>query len=619
MSKTLHVNIPLALLATLLLWGSAAPGSPVADAAMRDDEARVQALLRDGADVNAAQGDGMTALHWAAENGNDALARTLVVAGARVDVVTRLGDYTPLHIAARKGDAAVARVLLEAGAEPSVRTSPAGVRPLHYAAASGSVEAVQALLDHGAAVDAREARWTQTPLMFAAARGRTAAVKALLDAGADASLTARVMDMDRREQQDRADRERQEEIRRTLAAAREGDLAAEDPAPGRGEERTREPEQAEEPETASAGQREGVPADEAASETPDSALSREEMNDRIRDRVPSSRYSHAQLVGGYGGLAALHLAAREGHLETAMALVGGGADIDQRSEGDRSTPLLIAAINGHFDLAMELFRAGADPSLASDANATPLYTTLNTRWIPKSRHPQPADYMQQEVTYLELMRAFLDAGVDPNVRLSKQLWFTTYGDDYLRVDRMGATPFWRAAYALDLEAMKLLVSYGADATIPTMKTAGRRRGYQPETEGPDPSGLPPVPVGGPGAYPIHAASGIGYGEGYAANIHRVVPDGWLPAVRYLVEELGADVNARDHNGYTALHHAAARGDNELILYLVEQGADVTVVSRRGQTTVDMANGPVQRISPFPDTIELLESLGAKNNHNCVSC
>ena len=90
-------------------------------------------------------------------------------------------------------------------------------------------------------------------------------------------------------------------------------------------------------------------------------------------------------------------------------------------------------------------------------------------------------------------------------------------------------------------------------------------------------------------------------------------------MKYLVEELGADLNARDLNGYSALHHAAARGDNELILYLSDRGADVTVVSRRGQTTADMANGPVQRIQPFPETVALLERLGSKNNHNCVSC
>ncbi|MBI2614604.1 MAG: ankyrin repeat domain-containing protein [Gemmatimonadetes bacterium] len=90
-------------------------------------------------------------------------------------------------------------------------------------------------------------------------------------------------------------------------------------------------------------------------------------------------------------------------------------------------------------------------------------------------------------------------------------------------------------------------------------------------------------------------------------------------MRYLVEELGVEVNVRDHEGYTAVHHAAARGDNEMITYLVSRDADVTLVSRRGQTTVDMANGPQQRVQPFPATIALLEDLGAKNNHKCQSC
>ena len=70
-------------------------------------------------------------------------------------------------------------------------------------------------------------------------------------------------------------------------------------------------------------------------------------------------------------------------------------------------------------------------------------------------------------------------------------------------------------------------------------------------------------------HPIHAASGVGYGEGYAANVHRHVPNGWLPAVKYLVEQLGADVNARDHNGFSPLHHAAARGDTDVVLFLVD--------------------------------------------------
>jgi len=56
-----------------------------------------------------------------------------------------------------------------------------------------------------------------------------------------------------------------------------------------------------------------------------------------------------------------------------------------------------------------------------------------------------------------------------------------------------------------------------------------------------------------------------------------------------------------------------------VRYLAEKGADVTVVSRRGQTTADMANGPIQRVPPYPRTIELLEKLGSRNNHKCVSC
>ena len=559
----------------------------MAEAAMRGDLGRVRELLERGADPNEAQPDGMSGLHWAAQRGDAAMADLLLDAGASVAAVTRLGSYTPLHLAAEGGYGAVVEQLLEAGADPAARTSTGGATALHLAAGAGSGEAVTALLDAGADPDVRETVWSQTPLMFAAAEGRTAAVRALLRGGADASLTARALDMPARDQEDERDEERRN--------ARLEALAAGSPAPE---------------------DRPAQPGAQAAPSLPATA----ELSEGQRDRVPQP-LSHAQLIGGYGGLTALLLAVRDGHTTTAAALLDGGADIDQKGAGDGTTPLLMALVNGHFDLAMDLLERGADPGLASDAGATPLYAVINTQWIPKSRHPQPAYRLQQRASHLEVVEALLEAGADPNARLEKQLWFTTMGDDYLGVDRMGATPFWRAAYALDVEAMRLLVAHGADPEIPTLKPAERRRrgGRGGGEDGPDPSGLPPIPPGGPGAWPIHAASGIGYGEGYAANIHEHVPDGWLPAVRYLVEELGADVNARDLNGYTAVHHAAARGDNELILYLVEKGADVTLVSRRGQTTVDMANSPTQRISPFPETIALLESLGAKNNHNCTVC
>ncbi len=89
-----------------------------------------------------------------------------------------------------------------------------------------------------------------------------------------------------------------------------------------------------------------------------------------------------------------------------------------------------------------------------------------------------------------------------------------------------------------------------------------------------------APVG-PGVLPIHAAAGVGYGNGFAGNSHRHAPDAWMSVMKYLVEDLHVDVNARDNNGYTALHGAAARGDNEMIVYLVAHGADVKAVSRNG--------------------------------------
>jgi uncharacterized protein len=572
------------LVTTLTLSAATSPEAPVADAAMRGDVAAVRTLLERGGDPDAAQGDGMTALHWAAERGDEEVALLLIEAGAELDPVTRLGAYTPTHLAARGGNTGVLRALLEGGAAPSAATTTGAVTPLHFAASAADPTAALTLLEHSADPNARESRWGQTPLMFAAAAGRGDVVRALLERGADPELRAFVLDMATREAEDRADQQAREDARRN-----------------------------ERPRASARG----------PSLTPPRPIQRGASDDPTSEQRQSLSYSDAELIGGYGGLTALLMAVREGSVEGALALIEAGADIDGASAGDGTTPLVMATINGHFDLALELLARGADPHLANDAGATALYTVINTQWIPKARHPQPTHYMQQQASYLDVMEALLAAGVDPNVRLQKQLWFTSWGGDYLGVDRMGATPFWRAAYALDVEAMKLLVAHGADPGIPTRKPESRRRGRQ--FDGPDlaevqdPSGLPEVPVGGPGVYPIHAAAGVGYGEGFAANIHRHVPGGWMPAMRYLVEELGADVNQRDHNGYNAVHHAAARGDNEVITYLVEKGADVMAVSRRGQTTVDMANGPVQRITPFPATIRLLESMGAVNNNNCVSC
>jgi ankyrin repeat protein len=303
-----------------------------------------------------------------------------------------------------------------------------------------------------------------------------------------------------------------------------------------------------------------------------------------------------------------------------QALIEAGADVNQPSPGDQTTPLLIAIINGRFDLALDLLGKGADPKRASDNGVTPVYAVLNCQWAPKALYPQPRAYEQQQITYLGLINALLDKGADSNARLKRKVWYSGYNTDFSGVDEEGATPFWRAAYASDVDGMKLLVARGADPNISTTRTPGRSRSAEvPPDDAREISTLAPVPVGGPAVTPLQAAAGVGYGDGFAGNSHVFAPGGMLAAVKYLVEEMHMEVNAADQDGNTALHHAAARGDNEMILYLVSKGADVRAVTRTGRTTVDMANGPVQRVSPFPETIALLEKLGAKNNHKCVSC
>lgn len=597
----------------LVPFAGVPPDDSVADAAMRGDLATVRSLLKGGADVNEAQGDGMTAIHWSAYNGDVDMANVLLYAGARANSLTRLGGYTPLHLGSRGGHAEVVKVLLEAGADANAATSTGQATPLHFAAASGNVDAIVSLVEHSADVNVAESQWGHTPLMFAAANNRARAIGALIHLGADPAIAASVIDMRRRQEIDR-EALRDKEARLGLAPGSYNSQSA------------RIPSQAQPAGGQPSGQGAGAPPPSREA-PPDASAAQRSAAKGGQEYFGVTAMSTPEQIGGYGGMTALTLAGRDGNVEAAISLLEGGADVNQGTEGDNTTPLLIATINGEFDLAMMLLERGADPRIGSDSGNTPLFATIHGQWAPMSRFPMPSEHLRQETSYLEMMEALLSAGADVNVRLNYNVWYMELGSGQLGVDWVGATLFLRAAHGTDVEAMKLLVRYGADPDIPTVKTEGRRRGRRggrgvpapSPDDPPDPSGIPPVPVGGPGIYPIHAASGSGHGYGLVGNVHRHHPGGWLRAVRYLVEELGADVNARDSRGDTPLHNAASRGDNELILYLIEKGADVLALNRKGQTTADMANGPTQRIEPFPETIGLLVSLGATNNHNCISC
>jgi uncharacterized protein len=348
-------------------------------------------------------------------------------------------------------------------------------------------------------------------------------------------------------------------------------------------------------------------------------------------------------------------AARQGNFEAVQSLVNNGANLNALS-GDKSTALLLATINGHFDIAKFLVDRGADVNLASMDGAMPLYAVVNTQWARKSFYPQPST-KYEKTPYLELMKVMLEHGADPNVRLTKELWYSEFDFSLETATQIGTTAFWKCAEVGDIGGMRLLVTYGADPNIPSRD----------------------------GVTPLLMASGAGT----HGNDDVMAPPGRFAAVKYLVEELHGDVNAADSpppapasaaaqtnnapaggrsapappaaagapgganpapalgadgagagasapqaaqqqpqqqqggrnrdGGFTALHNAAARGDNALILYLVSKGARVDAVTKNGVTVADMANGPRQRIQPYAETLALLEMLGSKNSHKCVSC
>ncbi len=177
------------VLAVLALGAGNSARPPLAEAAKNGDKDALRALLQKKVDVNAAEGDGTTALHWASYRDELESADLLLRAGAKVNAANDLG-VTPLWTASQNGSSAMVRRLLEAGANPNAALL-AGETPLMVAARSGFPDVVEQLIAKGANVNAHGAR-AQTALMWAVSEKHPAVVKLLLAHGADLNARSEV-------------------------------------------------------------------------------------------------------------------------------------------------------------------------------------------------------------------------------------------------------------------------------------------------------------------------------------------------------------------------------------------------------------------------------------------
>ena len=423
----------------------------------------------------------------AAMRGDREAVRAAVARKADVNA-PQVDGTTALHWAVERDDVELAELLLTSGARANARTRE-GVTPLQLAAINGSARMLGRLIKSGADPNAPLTPAGDTALMLAARTGKTDAIRLLLEAGAD--INAKESWGGTRALMWAVAEGHTETVRLLIAAgadvhARSHYVAA---ANGRGFE----------------------------GRTPSASRTEEKVEEFAS-----------------GWLTPLMFAARDGSMELARILVGAGADVDAMA-GDGKTALALAIFNGNYEVASFLVDSKADVNKADAQRFTPLF------WAVDRRNMETAPNFPWMVTAdpMPLIRKLLDKGANPNARVDN----TPRGRMREGSPRIVfATALMRAAFAADLELVKLLLERGADPTI----------------------------VSRDGETGVSAAAGLAFIHGY----HRgKSPEERLQVVKLFVR-LGNDVNQADDYGITPLMAAGNYGDVAIIQYLIDAGAEL---------------------------------------------